>query len=119
MKITFIKTDEYETILLIKTLVGDFVCYADSVNIKSSGDFGKVEFYTIFTKNITKDFNEQSLINKTNLGNYSYKMTGKFLGDNRVLIDDCIFIIDGKIPGDIKANDYVSFEFLRVDAYIQ
>ena len=43
MKITFIETGEYEATLLVKTLVGEFISYADSVNIKSKDNFEKAE----------------------------------------------------------------------------
>ncbi len=118
MKITFIETDEYEATLLVKTSVGEFISYADSVNIKSKDNFEKVEFFTLLSKNIVKDFDQRLSINKTNSGYFSYKISGKYIGENRILLDDCIFIVDSKIPGDIKVNDYVSFEFLRADAYI-
>ena len=43
---------------------------------------------------------------------FSYKITEKYIGENKIQIDTCVFHLDSPIPKDIEIGNFVSFEFL-------
>ena len=110
MKISKNIDQEYE--LLIQTTFGDFICDSYPLDLEKSLNLENVDFFTLYAKNIFLCCEEKYSIHKTTDGYFSYKITGKYIGDNKVQIDTCVFHIDSPIPKDIEIGNFVSFEFL-------
>ena len=110
MKISKNNGQEYE--LWIQTAFGDFICDSYPLDLENTLYFENVDFFTLYAKNIFLSHEDKYSIYKTTDGYFSYKITGKYIGDNKIKIDTCVFHLDSQIPKDIEIGNFVSFEFL-------
>ncbi len=45
----------------------------------------------------------------------TYRLQGKYLGNNKMQIEDYVFHIDGYIPADIAVGEYISLDCTRIN----
>lgn len=119
MKIFVKECSEYEAELLVQVENEEFLCYSDYGDINYQ-HIENIQFVTLLAQNVVRSSSQIFSIEKTDRGYFSHKIVGKFIGNNKVAIKDCIFVLDTEIPKDIKIGEYVSFDFLRSDiTYLQ
>lgn len=111
-----LNNQEFE--VLIQTDFGDFISFLYPYDLKSNLKIDIIELHTLYAKNIFLNYNQEYLIQKTEEGYFSYKVTGKYIGNNKIQIDNCFFILDSPVPKDIEIGQFVSFEFLKSDCII-
>ena len=114
MKIFIKECSEYEAELLVQVENEEFLCYSDYGDINYQ-HIENIEFVTFLAQNVVRSSSQIFSIKKTDIGYFSYKIVGKFIGNNKVAIEDCTFILDIEVPKDIKIGEYISFDFLRSD----
>ncbi len=95
--------------------VGDFHCYAHPLWSIEELDRKNFSFFAFFVENIFLSDEEEFLIRKTDLSYFSYYLQGKYLGNNKIQIENYVFDIDGDIPSDIKQGEYISLDCARID----
>ena len=75
------------------------------------------ELYAVKSKNIMRALEPGSAVNKTDDGYYAYKLQGKIIDlENRIVtVGDIKIMLENSIPNDIKVNEYIEFDVLRID----
>lgn len=82
-----LNNQEFE--VLIQTDFGDFISFLYPYDLKSNLKIDIIELHTLYAKNIFLNYNQEYLIQKTEEGYFSYKVTGKYIGNNKIQIDNC------------------------------
>lgn len=117
MKYTIVSYDEEgeEADVLISLPSGEFLCYFQPCDFELLNRSKHLKFSVLFAEEIKTCLEKTCSFQKTELGYFSYKVSGIVKDKYLVMVDECLFDLDTPVPGDVGPGDYVEFECSRID----
>ncbi len=91
------------------------LCYA--CPYCDDGRKGRFMLSAFMSGNVMRALKNKYSVEKTDSGYYAYKLTGRLfdLEKRLVKVGNIIIELENNIPGDMKENDFVEFEAMRID----
>lgn len=112
--VTVLHKEEYEADILVKNDNHELLCYCTS-NVDGLKD---ITLHTFLSKNIVKsEVNNGKIVKLENY--YAYKLNCKVINCDKQLValGEIKIYLDSPLPGDIKNDDFVEFEVMRLDVF--
>ena len=114
ISITKLQEEDYEAEILVKSEDYNLLCYCTS-NLNSIKD---IRLHAFLSQNIVKsETNNEKIVKLDNY--YAYKLCCKVINraEQLVALGEIKIYLDSSLPGDIKNDDFVEFEVMRLDVF--
>ncbi len=114
ISIIVLHKEEYEADILVKDDDYELLCYCTS----NMSDLRDISLKTFLSKNIVKSkVNNEKITKLENY--YAYKLCCKVINCEKqvVALGKIKIYLDSSLPGDIKNDDFVEFEAMRLDVF--